>query len=158
MTDTDTPVLDALDLRILDQLQRDASLSNLALAARVHASPPTCLRRVRRLIEAGIIERQVAIVRPGALGHGLTVIAEIALDQQGDEAQRAFESRAVASDAVLQCYQVSAGPDFVLIIQVADMPAYHALSGQLFGAGSNVRNVRAFFSIHRAKFETRIAR
>ncbi|MFT4101599.1 MAG: Lrp/AsnC family transcriptional regulator [Burkholderiaceae bacterium] len=157
MEGVDDPALDALDLRILDQLQRDASLSNLALAGRVHASPPTCLRRVKRLIDAGIIERQVAIVRPQALGHRLTAIIEVALDRQDDDAQRAFESRAVASDAVLQCYRVSPGPDFVLIAQVADMPAYHRLSQQLFGADSNVRNVRAFFSVHRAKFETRIA-
>jgi len=57
---------------------------------------------------------------------------------------------------VLQCYRVSPGPDFVVIVQVADMPAYHALAHRVFTAQANVRNVRTFFSVHRAKFETRI--
>ena len=52
---------------------------------------------------------------------------------------------------------VSPGPDFVLVVQVADMPAYHALAHRLFASHTNVRNVRSFFSIHRSKFETRIA-
>jgi len=59
--------------------------------------------------------------------------------------------------AVMQCYRVSPGPDFVLVVQVADMPAYHALAHRLFASHANVRNVRSFFSIHRSKFETRIA-
>ena len=59
--------------------------------------------------------------------------------------------------AVLQCYRVSPGPDFVLVVQVTDMPAYHALAHRLFTAHANVRNVKAYFSTHRSKFETRIA-
>jgi Lrp/AsnC family leucine-responsive transcriptional regulator len=152
------PLLDELDHRILAALQDDASLSNLALAAAVHASPPTCLRRVRRLVDAGVIEKQVAILAPDAFGPTLTAIIEVTLDHQGDDAQAAFEARAIGERAVRQCYRVSPGPDFVLIAQVADMPGYHALSQRLFGAGSNVRNVRCFFSIHRGKFDTRIAR
>ena len=66
--------LDATDLRILDQLQRDASLTNQALAAVVHTSPATCLRRVKRLVDAGVIERQVALLSPQRLGAGLTAI------------------------------------------------------------------------------------
>ena len=63
----------------------------------------------------------------------------------------------MADDAVQQCYRVSPGPDFVLVVQVADMPAYQALVQRLFTQDANVRNVKAFFSVHRAKFETRIA-
>jgi Lrp/AsnC family leucine-responsive transcriptional regulator len=58
--------------------------------------------------------------------------------------------------AVQQCYRVSPGPDFVLVMQVADMPAYHALAHRLFANQTNVRNVRSFFSVFRSKFETRI--
>lgn len=145
--------LDATDLRILDQLQRDASLTNQALAAAVHTSPATCLRRVRRLVETGVIERQVALLSPARLGAGLTAIVEVTLDRQGAEHLAAFEARAVAESAVRQCYRVSPGPDLVLILQVADMPAYHALVQRLFTQDANVRNVKAFFSIARAKFE-----
>ena len=79
------------------------------------------------------------------------------LDRQSAEALAAFEARAVAQDAVRQCHRVSPGPDFILVIQLADMAAYHTLVQALFTADANVRNVKSFFSVHRAKFETRIA-
>jgi len=149
--------LDATDLRILDQLQRDASLTNQALAAVVHTSPATCLRRVKRLVDAGVIERQVALLSPQRLGAGLTAIVEVTLDRQGAEHLQAFETRAVADAEVRQCYRVTPGPDFLLMLQVADMPAYHALVQRLFTQDANVRNVKAFFSVHRAKFEPGLA-
>ncbi|MDQ8035285.1 MAG: Lrp/AsnC family transcriptional regulator [Bordetella sp.] len=149
--------LDDLDRRILEQLQQDSSLTNQDLAERVHASPPTCLRRVRRLVETGVIEKQVAILAPAALGSTLTAIVEITLDVQAAERLDEFEAALMAEPAVLQCYRVSPGPDFVVIVQVRDMPAYHALAHRAFTAHANVRNVRTFFSVHRAKFETRIA-
>jgi Lrp/AsnC family transcriptional regulator, leucine-responsive regulatory protein len=148
--------LDATDLRILDQLQRDAWLTNQALAEIVHTSPATCLRRVKRLMDAGVIERQVALLSAERLGHGLTALVELTLDRQGAEHLNAFEARAVAEPAVQQCYRVSPGPDFMLVLQVADMPAYHALVQRLFTQDANVRNVKAFFSVHRAKFEPRV--
>jgi Lrp/AsnC family transcriptional regulator, leucine-responsive regulatory protein len=153
--------LDAIDLRLLDQLQRDASLSNQALAARTHVSPPTCLRRVRRLVEAGLIERQVALLDPdriaAVLGHGLTAIVEVSLDRQDTGALEAFEARVIEDDAVQQCYRVSPGPDFVLVVQARDMPGYLALAQRLFTQDANVRNVKAFFSVRRAKFAPGIA-
>jgi Lrp/AsnC family leucine-responsive transcriptional regulator len=149
-------ILDEIDRRILNALQDDAALNNLALAARVHVSPPTCLRRVKRLFDAGVIERQVAIVAPHKVGATLTAIVEITLDNQSAERMTEFEQLVAHERAVLQCYRVSPGPDFVLVIQVADMPAYHALAHRLFATQANVRNVRSFFSMHRSKFETRI--
>lgn len=152
--------LDAIDLQLLDQLQRDATLSNQALAERVHVSPPTCLRRVRRLQESGLIERQVALLQPDRLaalqGHGLTAIVEVSLDQQSAEHLAAFEACAVQDDGVQQCWRVSPGPDFVLVVHTRDMPGYLALSQRLFTQDANVRNVRAFFATHRAKFETKL--
>ncbi|KGE00022.1 AsnC family transcriptional regulator [Achromobacter sp. RTa] len=150
------PELDDLDRRILEQLQEDSSLTNQDLAQRVHASPPTCLRRVRRLVDEGVIDRQVAILSAGKLGSTLTAIVEITLDVQAAERLDEFEQSMLAERAVLQCYRVSPGPDFVVIAQVKDMPAYHALVHRAFTAQANVRNVRTFFSVHRAKFETRI--
>lgn len=149
--------LDDLDRRILDQMQRDSSLTNQELAERVHVSPPTCLRRMRRLVQAGVIERQVAILAPEKLGPSLTAIVEVTLDVQAAEQMEAFERAIAQEDAVLQCYRVSPGPDFVVIAQVPDMPAYHALVHRAFTAQANVRNVRTFFSVNRSKFETRVA-
>ena len=148
--------LDSVDLALLDHLQRDASLSNLDLAARVHVSAPTCLRRVKRLHEAGFIEKQVTILDADrlarVLGHGLQAIVEVTLDRQDAQALEAFEQRVIADEAVQQCYRVSPGPDFVLQVCTADMPGYLALQQRLLTADANVRNVKAFFSVKRAKF------
>ncbi|WP_349744486.1 Lrp/AsnC family transcriptional regulator [Roseateles cavernae] len=149
--------LDTTDLRVLDLLQQDASLSNQALAELAHVSPATCLRRVKRLVETGVIERRVALLSPDKLGAGLSAIVEITLDRQGAEHLAAFEQKLLAEAAVQQCYRVSPGPDFVLILQVPDMPAYHALVLRLFTQDANVRNVKTFFSVLRSKFEPRIA-
>ncbi|OYT90048.1 MAG: AsnC family transcriptional regulator [Burkholderiales bacterium PBB3] len=149
-------LLDTVDLQLLAQLQKDASLSNQALAARVHTSPPTCLRRVKRLHDAGLIERQIAILNPerlaATLGHGLTALIEITLDRQDADALDAFEARVAPDDAVQQCYRVSPGPDFILVVHAKDMPSYHALTQRLFTSNANVRNVKAFFSVKRSKF------
>ena len=148
--------LDAIDQRLLALLQADASRANQALAEAAFVSPATAMRRVRRLVEAGIIERQVAIVSPALVG-GLSVIAEVTLDRQGAEHLAAFEARAVAEAPVQQCYRVSPGPDFVLVLWLPDMTAYHALVQRLFTQDANVRNVKSFFATHRAKFEPAIS-
>jgi Lrp/AsnC family leucine-responsive transcriptional regulator len=133
--------LDETDLKLLDALQHDATLSNVALAERFKISPPTCLRRVKRLTEEGWIERQIAVLSSdklgAALGHGLTAMVEVTLDAQGTEHLDAF---------------VSPGPDFVLVVQAADMPDYLAITQRLLTQDANVRNVKAFFATKQAKF------
>jgi Lrp/AsnC family leucine-responsive transcriptional regulator len=152
--------IDAIDLALLEQLQSDSSLSNQDLAAKVHISPATCLRRVKRLREAGLIEREMAVLNPerlaAVLGHGLEAVVEVSLDRQGSAEQQAFEQRVVADDAVQQCYRVSPGPDFILVVYARDMPDYLALAQRLFTSDANVRNVKAFFSVKRGKFRPRV--
>jgi DNA-binding Lrp family transcriptional regulator len=148
--------LDATDRRLLDLLQTDASLSNQDLAASAHTSPATALRRVRRLVDAGVIERRVALLNPDRLGHGLTALVEITLDRQGTEHLDAFEQRIASDDEVQQLWRVSPGPDFVLVVHCADMPGYQALAQRLFTQDANVRNVKAYFAVKRAKFEPRL--
>ncbi|MGO4393404.1 Lrp/AsnC family transcriptional regulator [Variovorax sp. M-6] len=148
--------LDDTDLRLLDALQRDASQSNQALAERFSISPPTCLRRVRRLRAGGWIDSEVAILDPARIGPLLTAVIEVSLDRQDAGSLDAFEQRVAPDDAVQQCYRVSPGPDFVLIVTVRDMPGYQALAQRLFTSDANVRNVKAFFSVKRAKFAPRV--
>ena len=153
--------LDEIDLQLLDLLQNDARLSNVALAERVHVSPPTCLRRVRRLFDEGWIERQVSILSRDKLaahrGQGLQALVEVTLDRQGSEHLDAFEARAVADNAVQQCWRVSPGPDFMLVIEARDMSDYLQVSQRLLTQDANVRNVKAFFATRRAKFGTQIS-
>lgn len=153
--------LDATDLKLLGLLQADASLNNVALAEKLHISAPTCLRRTKRLQQEGWIEKQVAILSADKLGrymgHGLTAIIEVSLDKQGEEWLEAFETRAVQEQAVQQCWRVSPGPDFMLVVQTTDMTAYLALTQSLLTQNANVRNVKAFFSVKRAKFGTELS-
>ena len=111
----------------------------------------------KRLTDAGVIVRQVAILNPEKVRAGLSAIAEITLDVQNSEKLLEFERLVAQESVVQQCYRVSPGPDFVLVMQVADMPSYHAVAHRLFAGHANVRNVRCFFSVLRSKFETRIA-
>lgn len=149
--------IDAIDFRLLAALQKDAAQSQQALAAQAHVSPATCLRRVRRLQDLGLIERQVALLNPERLaqvqGHGLTAIVEVTLERQDAERLMAFEQRVAADEAVQQCYRVSPGPDFVLVVAARDMPGYLALAQRLFTQDADVRNVKAFFSVKRSKFD-----
>lgn len=152
--------LDAIDLQLLAILQADASISNIALADKLRISAPTCLRRTKRLQQEGWIEKQVAILSSDklglAMGHSVTALIEVSLDKQGEELLQAFETRAVQETAVQQCWRVSPGPDFMLVVQVPDMPAYLAFTQRLLTQDANVRNVKAFFSVKRAKFGTQI--
>jgi len=147
--------IDEIDIRILNLLQADASISNQDLAAAVHVSPATALRRVRWLVDQGVIERRVALLAPAVVG-GLQALVEVQLDRQGAEHLDAFEALAVADAAVQLCWRVSPGPDFVLTLWVADMAAYNALVQRLFTQHANVRNVKTYFATKRAKFEPRI--
>jgi len=144
--------LDDTDLRLLDLLQDNAGLSNQDLAAAAHVSPATALRRVRRLTDSGVIERRIALLATEALGRGLQVLVEVQLDRQGAEHLDAFEVLAVADGAVQQCWRVSPGPDFLLVLWVADMAAYNTAVQRLFTQHANVRNVKSFFALKRAKF------
>ena len=153
--------LDATDLKLLTLLQADASLSNIALADKLRISAPTCLRRTKRLQQEGWIEKQVAILSADKLGqlsgHSVTALIEVSLDKQGEELLQAFETRAVQEASVQQCWRVSPGPDFMLVVNVPDMPSYLAFTQRLLTQDANVRNVKAFFSVKRAKFGTEIA-
>jgi DNA-binding Lrp family transcriptional regulator len=152
--------LDTVDLQLLAILQADASISNIALADKLRISAPTCLRRTKRLQQEGWIEKQVAILSSDklglAMGHSVTALIEVSLDKQGEELLQAFETRAVQETAVQQCWRVSPGPDFMLVVQVPDMPSYLAFTQRLLTQDANVRNVKAFFSVKRAKFGTQI--
>lgn len=118
-------------------------------------SPATSLRRVRRLVEAGVIERRIAIVSPAAAG-GVTAIVEVTLEQQTAELLDGFEAQLASAPEVQQCYRVASGPDFVLVVLVPDVAAYHGFAHRVLTAQANVRNVRSFFAVKRSKFEPKV--
>ena len=141
-----------LDLRILNALQQDASLSNQALAEKVFTSAATSLRRVRALTEAGVIEATVAILSPAKLGPLLLAITEITLDMQNADRFDAFDALVRGEASVTQVYRTAPSVDFTLLLTLPDMAAYQALVQRVFTAANNVRNVRTRFATQRSKF------
>jgi len=107
-------------------------------------------------VETGVIERRIAVLSAEALGYGLTAILEVSLDQQTAEVLAGFEARVAHDTEVQQCYRVSSGPDFILVVHVRDMSAYHDFAHRVLTAQANVRNVRSFFSVRRSKFAPKI--
>lgn len=148
--------LDATDRALLEALQIDADRSNLALAQAVGLSPATCLRRVQRLKSQGVIERISAVLHPQAMGGSITAVVEIGLERQTAEGMDAFAELALQQAEVQQCYRVAPGPDFVLVVLVRDMTAYHAFSQRLLRTDANVRSAKAYFAVQRHRFGTEV--
>ncbi|MCD0502344.1 Lrp/AsnC family transcriptional regulator [Bordetella petrii] len=135
--------LDTLDHRILAQLQRDADLSNAALAARVGLSPSACLRRIQRLKKAGAIRRIVAVVDPAQVAHGLSAIVTVEFTHHGATRRQPFMARVRAEASVTQCYMVTGDISCVLVVHMRDMDGYLALAERLF---EHDDNVQAFYT------------
>src|SRR5437763_10998292 len=117
------PALDAIDLRILAELQQDGSLTNVELARRVHLSPSPCLARVKALEAAGVIERYVALANAKALGLGLSVFINISLKTQSKESLAEFERRIAEHDEVMECYLMTGDSDYLIRVAVPDIEA-----------------------------------
>lgn len=153
--------MDDLDRRILQVLQEDSALSHAQLAERVHSSAPTCMRRVQRLKAQGWISREVAILNSDKvareLGWGLHAIVEISLEQQTAQWLDDFERTVCACAVVQQCWRTTAGPDFILVLHTADMPAYQAWASEFLGQDLKVRHVKTYFASKRAKFGTALS-
>lgn len=112
--------IDAIDRNILNLLQEDGRLTNADLAERVHLSPSACLRRVRQLERAGIIDRYAMLVNAAAVGRGATVFVEITLSAQNEETLSLFEAAVAACPEIMECHLMAGEADYMLRIAVAD--------------------------------------
>lgn len=150
-------ILDKVDRKILNLLQKDNQIPTRVLAEKTHISQPTCLRRIRDLREAGIISADVAMVDPFALGYGMLAFLEVSLNNQSDERMQEFEARMAKESEVMQCYFVSGDYDYFLVVHVIDMDAYYQFVRRVISGSGNVRHFQSRFPMKRAKFATRIA-
>jgi Lrp/AsnC family leucine-responsive transcriptional regulator len=148
--------LDKVDRKILNLLQKDNQMSTRVLAAKVHVSQPTCLRRMHALREAGIITGDVALVDPFALGYGMLAFLEVSLTNQSDAHMHEFEARMSKEGEVMQCYFVSGDYDYFLVVHVISMEAYYQFVRKAISGSGNVRHFQSRFPMKRAKFVTRI--
>lgn len=146
--------LDTIDLRILAELQRDGSLSNVELARRIHLSPSPCLARVKALEQAGVIERYVAIASPAALGLGLSVFISISLTSQNKASLAAFEQRIGEHDEVMECYLMSGDSDYLIRVAVADIAALERFILEQLTPIPGIEKIRSSFALKRVRYKT----
>ena len=126
--------LDRIDREILFHLRQDGRLSNVELARRVGLTPPPCLRRVKRLEDAGVITGYRAVMDPAALGRGLEVFVDVDINANDLKTVQEFEATAAGYDEVIELRRMFGHPDYFLRIAVADHAAYEAfLTGRLIG-------------------------
>ena len=146
--------LDAVDLRILAELQADSSLTNVELARRVHLSPSPCLMRVKALESTGVIQRYVALTDPKALGLGLNVFISISLKEQSKEALAKFESRIAEHDEVMECYLMTGDSDYLIRVAVADIRALENFILEQLSAIPGIEKIRSSFALKQVRYKT----
>ncbi len=145
--------LDRIDRRILRCLQRNNRLTNVELSAEVGLSAPACLRRVRALREAGMIEADIALLSPKATGRKVSVIVGVTMARGSTDVLDAFKRKVNATPAVTQCYLVTGDVDFILVVQVEDMSAYQAFLEQVLYDDATVKAITSHVVVTRSKFE-----
>ena len=138
------PALDRIDRAILKQLQQDASISNVSLAARVKLSAPACLRRVERLKEAGLIRRVVALLDPEGLGAGMLVVIGFVLDRSTPESFAAFEKAARKVVGCMECHVVTGEFDYFMLVRTRDSDSFNRLHAEQLLYLPGVRQIRSF--------------
>jgi Lrp/AsnC family leucine-responsive transcriptional regulator len=158
MTVHETPYpLDAIDRRILRELQADGRITNLKLAEAVHLSATAVLERVKRLTRDAVILGYEARLNPDALGAGLMVFIEVLLDRTVPDVMATFKAAVQSRPEILECHLVAGGFDYLLKTRVADMAAYRAFLGSAIWALPGVRETRTYAVMEEVKSTSRLA-
>ena len=142
--------LDAIDRKILKEMQAEGRITNVDLASRVGISAPPCLRRVRALEEAGYIKGYRALLDEKLLGYEVTVFAMVHLTSQAESDLKAFEAFVQNAPLVRECWMLSGEIDFILKCVAPDLKTFQAFVNELTAA-PNVRNVKTSLTLRNAK-------
>lgn len=148
--------LDRIDLRILDQLQRDGRISNLKLAEAVALSPTAVLARVQRLTREGYILGYEARLNPLKLGAGMLVFVEVLLDRTTPNVFEQFKAAVQVRPEIMECHMVAGGFDYLLKTRAADMNAYRAFAGDVLWQLPGVRETRTYAVMEEVKNATHL--
>ena len=148
--------LDAIDLRILDELQQNARLTNVELAARVHLSPSPCLARVRVLEESGLIARYVTLLDPLLLGLSVSVFIQIRLERQVERALEQFQAAIREYPEVMKCYLMTGDSDYLIRVVVPDVQALERFIVDELSKIPGVANIRSSFALKQVKYKTEL--
>lgn len=146
--------MDAIDLKILDRLQRDARISNVDLARAASLSPSPCLARVRALEAAGYIERHVTLLDPKKLGLTVSVLVQVTLEKQIESALEIFEKAVRERPEVMECYLMTGDADYLLRVVVPDVPAFERFILDFLSRVPGVGNIKSSFALKQVKYQT----
>ena len=146
--------LSRTDRRLLNELQRDATRKQSELAELVGMSRTSCWRRIRDFEEAGLIERQVALLNPRIAGFNIQVLLLVAMTEHTDENRQAFERHVTLLPEVTECFSVSGDRDYVLHVVVKDMDTYNEFLNSEVLKHPAVRSASSTFVLRRVKYST----
>ncbi len=146
--------LDATDCRILECLQADARIANVDLAAKVNLSPSPCLRRVRRLEEAGYVRGYVSLLDAAAIGLPVSVFVQVSLEKQVDDALDEFERRIVARPEVMECYLMTGDSDYLLRVVAPDIAAFQRFLLDHLTRMPGVASIKSSFALKQVSYRT----
>jgi Lrp/AsnC family leucine-responsive transcriptional regulator len=149
-----TSGIDATDQRILGELQRDAKLTNVELARRVHLSPSPCLARVRALEQSGVIKKYVTLLDPRQVDLGVTVFIHVTLEKQVDQALGVFEATVTRFPEVLECYLMTGDADYLLRVVVSSVDALQEFIVKELTRIPGIASIRSSFALKQVKYET----
>ena len=145
--------LDLIDLTILSNLQKEGRITNIELARRARITAPPCLRRVRALEQAGLIQGYHAVLDSKALGYELTAFAFVGLSSQSDADLKAFEDQVRSWPQVRECHMLSGEVDFILRCVARDLADFQSFITDTLTAAKNVASVKTALAIRQTKFE-----
>lgn len=143
--------LDAIDIRILKELQADGRMTNVELARKAGISAPPCLRRVRKLEEAGIIEGYHALLNAPALGLDLVAFCMVGLKHQSEANLKAFAASTAGWPLVRQAWMVSGDSDFLLHCVAENLTRFQDFVIEVLTANEQVDTVRTMLTIRQVK-------
>lgn len=143
--------MDEKDLEILKLVQQDARLTAEALGYEIGLSPPAVQKRLKKLRETGVIERDIAVLSPAALGRGMTVIVQVMLERESRRHLEEFKRRMRSAPAVQQCYYSTGEADFILVVIVKDISEYEEFTQEYFFDSSNVNRFTSSIVMDRVK-------
>ncbi len=146
--------IDAIDLKILDVLQRNGRISNADLAESVGLSPSPCLRRVRNLEKSGVISNYACILDQTVVDLAISVFVQVTLERQVEAALETFERLIRERPEVLECYLMTGDSDYLLRIVVPDVTAYEQFLKDHLTRIPGVASIKSSFALNRVKYET----
>ncbi|WP_300514646.1 Lrp/AsnC family transcriptional regulator [Aliiroseovarius sp.] len=143
--------MDDTDLQILRLVQENARLTAESLSQDVGLSPPAVQKRLKKLRDTGVIEREIAVLSPGRLGREMTIIVEVLLERENRAHLEAFKRKMRAAPCVQQCYYTTGEADFLLILTVRDIKEYEEFTQTHFFDESNISRFKTAVVMDRVK-------